>query len=80
MFFALNTFMWQPRFNAGDLRLLEHVTSLVGEWVEVQCPDPRGFPTTAVARELSRVVIGCTFSTSSRDPERSPIANAVLLA
>lgn len=74
MFFALNTFMWQPRFTAAHLPLMGHVASLGGDLVEIQCPDLRGFPTDAVARELNRIGIGCTFSTSSRDPERSLIA------
>lgn len=74
MFFALNTFLWQPRFEKADLSLLEHVVSLGGDMVEIQCPDLRGFPVAAVADELRRLGIGCTLSTSSRDQERCLIA------
>jgi len=72
MFFALNTFLWQPRFGATDLRLLNHVASLGGDLIEIQCPDLRGFPAAEVASELCRIGIGigCMASTWSRDPER----------
>lgn len=76
MFFALNTFLWQPRFTLADLPLIEHVASLGGDMVEIQCPDLRDFPVRAVVGELRRLGIGCTLSTSPRDPERCLIAEA----
>ena len=66
MFLALNTFLWSPRF----LPLLEYVKALGADTIELQRsgfgPD---FPVDAIRRELERVGLGCTLSTSPPRPE-----------
>ena len=70
MFFALNTFLWSPRFEARHLPLLEHVKTLGADTIELQRSGfEDDFPVDAIRRELERLGLGCTLSTSPPRPE-----------
>ncbi len=70
MFFALNTFLWSPRFESRHLPLLAHVKALGADTIELQRSGfESDFPVDAIRRELERVGLGCTLSTSPPRPE-----------
>lgn len=75
MIFALNTFIWSPRFTMRNLPLLEHVIALGADQVEIQHSGFSDFPLDAVRRELERLGIGCTLSASPISPEACVIAD-----
>ena len=74
MFFALNTFLWNSRFEAGMIAQFEHMKSLGADTIEIQRSGFEAFPVDAIRRELERLDLGCTLCTSPPDPGQCVIA------
>ena len=73
MFFSVNTVLWTDAFGERDLPLLGKLRDWGAESVEIARTRFDDFPVKAVRRELDRLGLGCTLSTSPPSVGQSPI-------
>lgn len=87
MFFSVNTFMWTGTFNEHHLPLLEQIKSWGADGVELACSKFDNLPISAIRRELARLGMRCTLSSSPpsvaqslihQDPDTRKIAVSFL--
>ena len=74
MFFALNTFLWNGRFEAGMVAQFAHMKALGADTIEIQRSGFEDFPVDAIRYELDRLDLRCTLCTSPPNPRQCVIA------